>query len=157
MSTSSCMRGRLQPTNHRPAKGRRSRPRPRLARFRSRWCSPLPSFYWRRSSLLCPWTGSPSRRWTPTCKRHGEHPVRPASTPQSHWGPANHPTNPAGKGMFSDDDDVILLSNPACRRHTSQGHAWKRPWLCNVRGGCSRPFDTTGTIWHMESQRSHIQ
>lgn len=71
-----CLRAFSQ-TSHQPVKERRSRPRPRLSRFHSRWCSPLLSFYWRRSWLLCLWTGNLSRRWTPICKRYREHPIMP--------------------------------------------------------------------------------
>lgn len=57
------------PAWHQPAKGRRSQPHPRPSQFRWNWYSPLPSFWWRLSSLLCLWTGILSHRWTPTCKR----------------------------------------------------------------------------------------
>lgn len=66
--------------SHQPVKGRRSQPHPRLSHFHLHWCSPRPSFWWRRSSLLCLWTGSLSRKWTPTCKRHRQHHVRSIST-----------------------------------------------------------------------------
>lgn len=102
-----------------PAAGRRSRPRPTPSRLRSHWCSPLPSFCWRRSSPQCPRTGSLSRRWTPTCVRHRKHPVRPISTSEPPSTPADHPVNPKGKVMQG------VHSSRTWQQYISRGH------MCN--------------------------
>lgn len=116
----------LQLTSHQPVKGRRSQPHPRLSQFHSHWYSPLLSFCWRLSSLLCLWTGILSHRWTPTCKRNRKHPVRPVSTSSRHSS-ATPPTNPTGEGTYS-SGVMILHRNSLRQQHTWQGR-W-RGWGC---------------------------
>lgn len=110
-------------TWHQPEEGRRSLTRPTLSQLHSRWCSPLPSFWWRRSWRRCQWTGSLSRRWKPTYGRHRQHPVTSVSASDSHSSPANHVRR---QRRVQDMDDFNI---PAFQQQTSQEIMFK--WLCN--------------------------
>lgn len=123
----SSMTERLQLTSHQPVKGTRSRPHPRQSHFHSHWCSPLLSFCWTQSSLLCLRTGILSHRWTPTCKRHRMHRVTSVGTLWLHTSTAKRSADATGMGVRSYNVNV-MHEHPACQQHTSQG-------VC----GCTRP------------------
>lgn len=150
LNVAACMSGRQ------PARGRRSPPHPTLSLPQTRWCSPRLSFCWRRSSLLCPWTGSLSRRWTPTCRRDTHtHTITPVCSPRPPPTTAPQPTiRPAPKaraclaGMSSLCAAIPHASSlphgDTCARCEM---SWRLLWFLHHRH----------THKYMESQCTHTQ